>query len=536
LTTSAGIPTGPSVPDWDPPATYLERLESVESGSTGWINVTKGPYNAAGDGTTNDLTAIQDAIDALSSTGGVVYFPAGDYVVNGTLTIPVGKRVKLRGDGIGATGNFYGSRLKRTSGTATMISAQGTALAAANRVYFEMEDLEISGGSVGGKIIVVDRASAMKWTRVRFARSTVTGVHLKAVFDSQINGCIFETMGNGTTDPAVLMDSMTGGDDGAFGGVQRLFISDTFWAGNTGTDLKMTGSTGDASPTNDVEFSNCGFEGGSGSHPYIDLDYAQHCHFTNLKISMPTARSGVLIQQIGSSAGTRSNKFANVTLDVAGVTAPTYLVDVGQGAMQFAGVNVPGTDPSTALFRLRSTLGAKRFTIRGLQYPPMTKPRVLDERTVDEKIGVGSITFDRVTGAATSTTHGGNHAWSFADAASNDVLFRQEVVPADCVQGSVVTFAILYAIASGSGVVRWQVGSQDGIAAGEASNGAATSYTVDSTAAAANVLKRETVAGPTVNPGEMLQAALTRLGSHANDTLGAAALLLGFEGTYPAVI
>jgi hypothetical protein len=29
--TTAGIPTGPSVPDWDPPATYLDRLETLEA-------------------------------------------------------------------------------------------------------------------------------------------------------------------------------------------------------------------------------------------------------------------------------------------------------------------------------------------------------------------------------------------------------------------------------------------------------------------------------------------------------------------------
>jgi hypothetical protein len=517
----------------------LKQLEplsaSVERNSTGWINVTKSPYTALGDGSTNNATTIQAAIDALPTPGGVIYFPAGDYVVNGTLTIPVGKRVKLLGDGIGATGNFYISRLKRTSGTATMIAAQGTALAAATRVYLEIQDMEISGGALGGKIIVVDRASAMKWTRVRVARSTTTGVQLKGIFDSSITACIFETMGNGTAEPAVIFDSMTGGDDAAAGGAQRVFISDTFWAGNTGTDLKLTGSVADASPANDVELTNCGFEGGSGAQPYIDLAYAQHFHGANVKVSQGSSRTGTLIVQDTSSAGTRSNKFTNLSLDIASGSA-SYLVEHGQGAMQINGVNCTGSAPGTAHFRVKSTTSAGRFQISGLYTGNPATNRVLDERTIDERIGVGRITWDRVSGAATNTTLGGNQAWSFADAASNDAIMRQEVVPSDCVQGATITWVVWWAITSGSGVGRWQIGSQASFAPGATVNSAATAYTVDSTAAAVNILKRETVAGPTVNPGEVLQATLTRLGAHANDTLAVAALLVGFEATYQAVI
>lgn len=49
-----------------------------------WFNVVD--YGATGDGSTDDTTAIQDAIDAAEAAGGgVVYFPRGTYVVNGAL-------------------------------------------------------------------------------------------------------------------------------------------------------------------------------------------------------------------------------------------------------------------------------------------------------------------------------------------------------------------------------------------------------------------------------------------------------------------
>jgi hypothetical protein len=42
-------------------------------------------YGAVGDGSTDDTVAIQAAITAATSTGGVIYFPAGVYIVGGAL-------------------------------------------------------------------------------------------------------------------------------------------------------------------------------------------------------------------------------------------------------------------------------------------------------------------------------------------------------------------------------------------------------------------------------------------------------------------
>lgn len=65
----------------------------------GVIDVTGPLYGAAGDGTTDDTTAIQDAIDAVCAAGGgVVYFPAGTYLISATLTV-ICDGVALLGDG-----------------------------------------------------------------------------------------------------------------------------------------------------------------------------------------------------------------------------------------------------------------------------------------------------------------------------------------------------------------------------------------------------------------------------------------------------
>lgn len=45
-------------------------------------------FGAAGTGNVDDTAPIQNAIDSLSDTGGVVYFPAGTYRVDGQLVMP----------------------------------------------------------------------------------------------------------------------------------------------------------------------------------------------------------------------------------------------------------------------------------------------------------------------------------------------------------------------------------------------------------------------------------------------------------------
>lgn len=53
-------------------------------------------YGATGNGTTNDTTSIQAAIDAATTNGGSVYFPTGIYLCN---TLTINTRVHLVGDG-----------------------------------------------------------------------------------------------------------------------------------------------------------------------------------------------------------------------------------------------------------------------------------------------------------------------------------------------------------------------------------------------------------------------------------------------------
>jgi polygalacturonase len=65
------LPAGANSANYQMAADHNWHLDHT----VGWINVKQAPYSATGNGRTDDSAAIQAAIDALPSTGGVVYFP-----------------------------------------------------------------------------------------------------------------------------------------------------------------------------------------------------------------------------------------------------------------------------------------------------------------------------------------------------------------------------------------------------------------------------------------------------------------------------
>ncbi|KAH3763196.1 Pectate lyase superfamily protein [Pelomyxa schiedti] len=55
----------------------------------GYVNARDAPYNATGDGASDDTAAIQSALNSVgASGGGIVFLPAGNYAIYSHLTIP----------------------------------------------------------------------------------------------------------------------------------------------------------------------------------------------------------------------------------------------------------------------------------------------------------------------------------------------------------------------------------------------------------------------------------------------------------------
>lgn len=119
------VASGDSSPDRLAAGTNGQLLVADSGEATGlkWAQPTIDVYNvkdygAVGDGTTDDQTAIQNAIDAAETAGGgIVYFPEGTYIVSGT--------PQVTGNNIIITGTGSGSKILLASAT---LNAAGTTI------------------------------------------------------------------------------------------------------------------------------------------------------------------------------------------------------------------------------------------------------------------------------------------------------------------------------------------------------------------------------------------------------------------------
>jgi Pectate lyase superfamily protein len=98
---SALIPSGRAI-QWAPGLSSRGGIPH----RTSLINVKDAPYNAKGDGATDDSGAIQAALNAATADQ-VVYLPASTYLINGTTLNMNTANVSLRGDGPSATVIHY---------------------------------------------------------------------------------------------------------------------------------------------------------------------------------------------------------------------------------------------------------------------------------------------------------------------------------------------------------------------------------------------------------------------------------------------
>src|SRR3989339_82682 len=171
---NVGLPYIGNAPD-------IGRWESNFTANS--INVMR--YGATGNGTTNDATSIQNAINACP-TGGEIYFPNGTYLLNSTLTLP--PQINIRGESKSGV-------ILKLNHTGNVISALSSSKTNGNQ---SISSFTVNGNNMGNEIVFRGRDNV-----------TVHNVHIYDLEANRASIFIYSADGyNGSTPPSFWVSNI----------------------------------------------------------------------------------------------------------------------------------------------------------------------------------------------------------------------------------------------------------------------------------------------------------------------------------------
>jgi parallel beta-helix repeat protein len=298
--TGSGSPGG--VVSANPGSVYMDYTNGAvyikESGTStgGWSQVGMNTYysvtayGAVGDGTTNDASAVQSAIDALPATGGTVFFPGGKtYLIDSVRLTVTQSNVTLLGEGTSTL--KWANSPSGTGNTArSMILVSDASDPDTAMSNFTMKGLRLDGGE----------SIASSYTQYKEAITTQTTSEVR------IEDCYF----TGFPSEVIVINSPTQ----TFKGVHILNNEITDCAGNESISIQGSFNSGIFIIGNYVHDTAMGIQGGGNSGTVISNNIIRDC-------SGFADKPGIAFGPESSGSGTESypnfiiegNSISNVT-------------------------------------------------------------------------------------------------------------------------------------------------------------------------------------------------------------------------------
>lgn len=148
-----------------------------------YISTTEWAAIANGSSSTNVASGIQSAINAaIASNTRVIFFPAGTYIVNTTLSIPAG-RISLIGEGLPSEETHLGGTiLKSTAGNTILQVGSGTGKAP----NFWCEGMHFMGETTSA-LVVLRYCPASNFVNCGFVNLTGDGLELNTCYTSTLD-------------------------------------------------------------------------------------------------------------------------------------------------------------------------------------------------------------------------------------------------------------------------------------------------------------------------------------------------------------
>lgn len=226
----------------------------LDYGGPGGLNVKANGFGAKGDGVTDDTAAIQAALNAVASSGGQVYLPAGKYVISNTLTLPP-INSNLRGGMLAGAGHNATQLYLKNSSAKDMILVNGQ--------FWTIRDLNLDGNypsNASGHGIIVNFTKTIL-QNLYIANTKQDGIRIiaaaQAAHATFLNNIyVFSCQGNG-------INTSTGAYD---------LKATNIWIGSSGAAGLLINST-------EQHWNNLHSWGNAAEG--VKITAGDHCRFTN---------------------------------------------------------------------------------------------------------------------------------------------------------------------------------------------------------------------------------------------------------------